>query len=83
MIFLHSLLVHTGRGGLQIGVKKLPPVYKDGLIPSSLAIILFMGKVQVTWHRHTVGLLWAVDRKLAGLEPLNKGKHEFSHQFLS
>ncbi|CAG0900327.1 unnamed protein product [Darwinula stevensoni] len=49
---------------------KLAQVSGEGRLSSDKRI-LFRGKTKVTWQRHTVTMLWSMDRKLAGLKRLS------------
>ncbi|CAG0904686.1 unnamed protein product, partial [Darwinula stevensoni] len=59
-------------GDIWMAVDKLPKVYK-GVPPSSSDRIFFRGKIKVTWQRHTITMLWSMDRQLAGLPPISPG----------
>ncbi|CAG0893786.1 unnamed protein product [Darwinula stevensoni] len=55
-------------------VENLPQLYGNRMgscpIPPSQRRIYFEGGVRVKWREHTLPLLWALDRHLAGLPPL-------------
>ncbi|CAG0888153.1 unnamed protein product, partial [Darwinula stevensoni] len=56
-----------------ISVEKLPQVYGERRIPSSLRRISFRGRVDVHWYYHTAPILWVLDRNMAGLPPFSQG----------
>ncbi|CAG0893894.1 unnamed protein product [Darwinula stevensoni] len=60
-------------GNVWLTVEKLPPVHEDGWVPPSLKRVSFRGEVNVFYKLHTVPIMWALDRHLAGLQPLNLG----------
>ncbi|CAG0901560.1 unnamed protein product [Darwinula stevensoni] len=57
-----------------MSVENLPAVYKGDGVPSSLKRISFQGEVGVHWKFHTVPLMWALDRHVAGVKPLSSSK---------
>ncbi|CAG0889856.1 unnamed protein product [Darwinula stevensoni] len=69
--YIHILPIVPSGGKIWMDVEKLPPVYGERKIPPSLVSISFRGRVDVKWRAHTVPLLWALDRSLAGLTPLS------------
>ncbi|CAG0889655.1 unnamed protein product [Darwinula stevensoni] len=69
-VTIYPIVPQLCTGDVCMGVEQLPPVYGNDRLPLSVTRIKFQGNLEVTWYKHTVPLLWAVDTALGGLPHL-------------